>query len=392
MINFDFRNPTRIVFGKGSVGKVGALVKEYKGTRVLLHYGGGSIKQNGVYDAVVASLEAAGLETVELGGVVPNPRLSLVRKGVELCRAKKVDFILAVGGGSAIDSAKGIGVGVPYAGDVWDFYIDKAVPAASLPVATVLTLPAAGSESSLSSVVTNDDGAFKRFLDHDLLFPVFSILDPETTFTLPPYVTACGVADMMVHVIERYFTRERDVELTDRLCEATMKTMIDNVPIALADPRNYAARAEIMWAGAIAHNNLLSTGRVGDWSSHMIEHELSAINDVAHGAGLAVLVPNWMKYVCRHDLPRFVQFAVRVFNLEQNFHRPEETALRGIAALRAFFTSIGLPATLSDIGIGPEHFQAIGEKTKKVDRVKNTVGNFEPLSPKDIVEILKLAR
>jgi alcohol dehydrogenase YqhD (iron-dependent ADH family) len=392
MVNFDFRNPTRVIFGRGTAEKAGALIKEYGGHKVLFHYGSGSIKTNGVYEAVKKSLSGAGLEVVELGGVRPNPRLSLVREGIRVCREQKLDFILAAGGGSVIDSAKAIGVGVPYQGDVWDFYTGQAQPPITLPVAAVLTIPAAGSESSFSSVITNDEGAYKRPLDNDVIYPVFSILDPEYTYSLPPYQTACGISDMLVHVMERYFTRELHVELTDRLCEGVMKTIINNAPIVLAEPKNYDARSEIMWAGAVAHNNSLNTGRIGDWASHMIEHELSAVNDVAHGAGLAVLVPNWMKYVYKHDPARFVQFAVRVFGVDQDFHDPEKTILRGIAALRAFFTSIGMPATLGEIGIGEEHFQAIAEKVKKFDPVKGTVGNFEPLGVKDIVEILRLAK
>jgi alcohol dehydrogenase YqhD (iron-dependent ADH family) len=392
MINFDFRNPTRIIFGKGTIAKLGPLVKEYQGSVVLLHFGGGSIKANGVYDAVKKSLAEVGIETVELGGVKPNPRLSLVHEGIRICREKKVDFILAVGGGSVIDSAKAIGIGVPYEGDVWDFYADKALPQKSLPVATVLTIPAAGSESSLSSVITNDDGALKRFLDVELIYPVFSILDPETTYSLPPYQTGCGISDMLVHVIERYCTRELNVDLTDRLCEAVMRTIIYNAPRVLENPGDYAARAEIMWAGAVAHNNSLRTGRIGDWASHRIEHELSGFNDIAHGAGLAVLVPNWMKYVYKHDPQRFVQFAVRVFNVEQNFHNPKETILRGIGALRNFFSSIGMPATLKDIGIEEKNFKVIAEKVKRPDPIKGTVGNFLPLTTGDILEILKLAK
>ncbi|MDR3336436.1 MAG: iron-containing alcohol dehydrogenase [Treponema sp.] len=392
MVNFDFKNTTRIIFGKGAVENAGPVIKDYKGSKVLLHFGGGSIKKSGLYDRVKKSLASAGLEVVELGGVVPNPRLSLIKEGIKICREKNLDFILAVGGGSVIDSAKGIGVGAVYDGDVWDFYTDKASPKKTLPVATILTLPAAGSESSYSSVVTNEDGALKRPLDNDVIYPVFSILDPENTYSLPPYQTACGISDMLVHVIERYFTRELNVELTDRLCEATMKTIIANAPKVLAKPDDYDARAEIMWSGSVAHCNLLNTGRIGDWASHMIEHELSAVNDVAHGAGLAVLVPNWMKYNYKHDPQRFVQFAVRVFNIEENFHNPEETILNGIQALRNFFTSIGMPAALKEIGIGEEYFQKIAEKTKKFDPKKGTVGNFNPLTNNDIVEILRLSK
>jgi alcohol dehydrogenase YqhD (iron-dependent ADH family) len=238
MINFDYENPTRVIFGRGTIPQAGPLIKEYGGRRALLHFGGGSIKANGVYDAVKKSLSQAGIEAVELGGVKPNPRLDLVREGIKICREKKVDFILAVGGGSVIDSAKAIGVGVPYDGDVWDFFIDKASPKTSLPVATVLTIAAAGSETSLSSVITNDDGALKRYLDIKQNFPVFSILDPETTYTLPAYQTACGIADMFVHVTERYFTTVQNVELTDRFCEAVMKTIINNAKRLMDNPRD----------------------------------------------------------------------------------------------------------------------------------------------------------
>ena len=392
MLNFDFQNPARVIFGKGAVEKLGPVMKEYGGTKVLLHYGGGSIKASGLYDTVKKSLAASGIEVEELGGVVPNPRLSLVQEGIKLCRQKKLNFILAVGGGSVIDSAKAIGVGVPYDGDVWDFFTDKATPVKALPVATILTIPAAGSETSTGSVITNEDGAFKRALNSVLIYPVFSILDPELTYTLPPYQTACGIADMFVHVVERYMTQERNVELTDRLCEATMKTIINNAPIVMANPRDYAARAELMWAGSIAHNNLLDTGRMGDWACHMIEHELSAINDVAHGAGLAVVLPSLMMHIYKQDPQRFVQFAVRVFGIEENFHDPKQTILRGIEALRSFFTSIGLPATLKEIGIGEDQFQKIGEKTKKSNLEKGTVGNSFPLTSKDIVKVLKLAK
>jgi alcohol dehydrogenase YqhD (iron-dependent ADH family) len=392
MVNFDFHNPTRIIFGKGSIDGVGSIIKGYKYNRVLLHFGGGSIKKSGLYDKVKKSLANANLEVFELGGVVPNPRISLIREGIKICRDKKVDMVLAVGGGSVIDSAKGIGVGAVYDGDVWDLYIGKAKPVKTIPVATILTIPAAGSEASFSSVVTNDDGALKRPLDDAVIYPLFSILDPELSFTLPPYQTACGISDMFVHVIERYFTREQHVELTDRLCEATMKTIINNAPKVLTVPEDYNARAEIMWAGTIAHCNLLNTGRIGDWASHMIEHELSALNDVAHGAGLAVIVPNWMRYNYKYDPQRFVRFAVKVFDIEENFFNPEETALKGISALRAFFTSIGMPATLKEIGVGEDLFQEIAEKTRKFDLDKGTVGNFNLLEKGDIVEILKLAR
>jgi alcohol dehydrogenase YqhD (iron-dependent ADH family) len=392
MINFDYQNPTRVIFGKGTIAQAGSLIKEYGGSRVLLHFGGGSIKKSGVYDTVKKSLSQAGLEITELGGVQPNPRLALVREGIKLCREKKIDFILAVGGGSVIDSAKAIGVGVPYDGDVWDFYLGKAVPQKVIPIATVLTISAAGSETSWSSVITNDEGALKRPLDCQLIFPVFSILDPESTYTLPAYQVGCGITDMFVHVLERYVTTVKNVDLTDHLCEAVMKSIINNASRLMKNLKDYDASAEIMWCGSLAHNNLAGTGRIGDFASHMIEHELSGFNDVAHGAGLAVIVPNWMKFVYKHDLPRFVQFAVRVFGIEENFHNPEETALRGIKALGNFFASVGMPGTLKEIGIEEKDFAAIAKKVKKFDTVKDTVGNFRPLTNSDIEEILKLAK
>ena len=392
MVNFDYRNTTRVVFGKDTIGKVGQLIKEYNGTKVLLHFGGGSIKSNNIYDTVKKSLAGAGLEVFELGGVKPNPRLALVREGIKICREKKVDFILAVGGGSVIDSAKAISIGVPYEGDVWDFYMDKAAPKKNLPVATILTIAAAGSETSWSSVITNDEGKLKRPYDCNEIYPVFSILDPETQFTLPAYQTGAGITDMFIHTFERYFTRVQNVDLTDRLCEAIMASIVNNAPKVMADPKNYDARAEIMWAGSLAHNNLVGTGRVGDFASHMIEHELSGFNDVTHGAGLAILAPNWMKYVYKHDPQRFVQFAVRIFNIEENFHNPEETILRGIEALRNFFNSLGMPSTLGEIGITEKDFEAIAKKTKKFDLEKDTTGNFIGLTNKDIVEIPKLSK
>ena len=392
MTNFDYTHPTRVVFGKGTIPQAGSLIKEYGGSKVLLHYGGGSIKKNGIYDTVVKSLKQAGLDVTELGGVQPNPRLSLVREGIKICREKKIDFILAVGGGSSIDSSKAIGVGVPYDGDVWDFFMEKAEPKKSLPVASVLTIPAAGSETSWSCVVTNEGEALKRFLDFQVIYPVFTIMDPETMYTLPAYQVGCGITDMFLHVFERYFCAEKNVDLTDRLCEAIMKTILNNAQRLMKDPKDYAACAEIMWCGSLAHNNLIGQGRGGDFGCHMIEHELSGFNDVAHGAGLAVIAPNWMKFAYKHDLPRFVQFAVRVFNIEENFHNPEETALRGIKALREFFSSVGMPVTLKDIGIEEKDFAAIAKKTKKHDAAKGTTGFFRPMNAADVEEVLKLAK
>jgi alcohol dehydrogenase len=389
MENFRFCNPTAIIFGRDTERLVGAETKK-RGRRVLVHFGGGSIKKSGLYDRVVGSLRESGVEFIELGGVQPNPRLSLVYEGIDLSRKNDVDFILAVGGGSVIDSAKAIALGATYAGDAWDFYMGKAVPAEALPIGCVLTIPAAGSESSQSSVITNEEGKFKRFCDVEIIRPRFAIMNPELSFTLPPYQTACGASDIMAHVMERYFTNSRHVELTDRLCEATLKTVIDNAPLALGEPENYDARAEIMWAGAIAHNDLLGTGRIADFASHMIEHELSALNDVAHGAGLAIVFPAWMKYVCRHDIQSFVRFAVRVWNVDERFHDPEKTAWEGIRRLEDFYGSIGLPTRLGQIGIAEKDFDRIAGKCKRFEG--DTVGNFVRLDGKAIKEILALAR
>lgn len=389
MENFTFQNPTRIIFGKGTESQVGAETRKYA-DKILLHYGGGSIKKSGLYDRVVKSLKDAGIEFVELAGVRPNPRLSLVRQGIEICRKEGIRFILAVGGGSVIDSAKAIAVGVPYEGDVWDFYVGKAQVKEALPVGVVLTIPAAGSESSPSSVITNEDGWYKRGLTTDHIFPRFAIMNPELTYTLPNYQTACGAADIMAHIMERYFTNTRDVELTDRLCEAGMKTLINNVPKALANPSDYAARAEIMWTATVAHNNLLGTGREEDWASHGIEHEISGIYDIAHGAGLAIVFPAWMQYVYKHDVQRFAQFAVRVWDVDYNFFNPEETALKGIQKLKEFFSSIGLPVSLREAGIDDIRLEEMAEKCTDSDT--HTVGNFVKLNKQAVYDILTLAK
>ncbi|MBC7959335.1 MAG: iron-containing alcohol dehydrogenase [Vallitaleaceae bacterium] len=388
MDNFIFQNATKIIFGKQTEQLVGAETIKYS-KKVLLHYGSGSIKKTGLYDTVIKSLTEAGVEFIELGNAQPNPRLSLVQEGIKLCRENDIHFILIVGGGSAVDSGKAIAVGVPYKGDVWDFYTGKATVNEALPVAVVLTIPAAGSESSPSSVITNEDGWYKKGLTTDFMRPVFSILNPELTFTLPPYQTACGAADIMAHIMERYFTNTKNVELTDRLCEATLKTIIHNVPLVLSKPKNYDARAEIMWAGTIAHNDLLGTGRVGDWASHDIEHEISGIYDIAHGAGLSIVFPAWMKYVYKHDVKRFAQFASRVWNVDYNHFAPEQTALLGIKKITEFFSAIGLPVKLSDLDIDSSRIDEMASKCTGGDT--RTVGNFIPLNQSDVYNIYTLA-
>jgi alcohol dehydrogenase YqhD (iron-dependent ADH family) len=386
MENFVFQNATKIIFGKGTEAETGRECARFA-KKILLHYGGGSIKKSGLYDRVRKSLQEAGVAYVELAGVKPNPRLNLVQEGIRICRESRIELVLAVGGGSVIDSAKAIAIGVPYQGDVWDFYTKKVPVQESLPVGVVLTIPAAGSESSNGSVITNEQGMYKKDAGAECMRPKFALMNPELTFTLPPYQTACGAADIMAHVMERYFTRVSSVDFTDRLCEATLRTIIENVPVALAQPDDYDARAEIMWAGTIAHNDLLGTGRIGDWGSHMIEHELSGIYDVAHGAGLAVVFPAWMKYVYKNDVNRFARFAVRVWGVEPRFDWPERTALEGIGRTRSFFRDIGLPTTLAELGVADDRMEEMAKKATE----KGPLGSFIKLGVKDVVSIYQLA-
>jgi alcohol dehydrogenase YqhD (iron-dependent ADH family) len=325
-----------------------------------------------------------------LGGVKPNPRLSLVYEGVRLCKAHGLGLVLAVGGGSAIDSAKAIAMGAVTEADVWDFYLGKGAPAAALPVGTVLTIPAAGSEASTGTVITKEEGWLKRAVNSDLIYPRFSILNPELAFTLPAFQVACGATDILSHLMERYFTNVEHVAFTDRLLEATMKTIIAQAPLVLANRRNYDAWAEVMWAGTIAHNNLLNTGRVGDWGSHDIEHEISGVYDVAHGAGLAVVFPAWMKFVLHHDLRRFVQWAVRVWNVELDVFDPQAAAREGVARMEAFFRSLGLGTTLAELGVKDDRIDEMADKC--TDGGKRAVGNFVKLDREAVAKILRLAQ
>jgi hypothetical protein len=388
MHNFEYFNNVKFIFGKDTVTKVGELVAA-QGKKVLLHYGGGSIKKSGLYDTIMKSLKESSLEVVELGGVVSNPRLSKVYEGIEVCKAEKIDFILAVGGGSVIDSAKAIAAGVHYDGDVWDLYIGEGNVESTVPLGTILTIPAAGSEVSPNTIITKEEGQLKRGFSHISLRPVFSILNPELTFTLPEYQTTCGMVDMLAHTFERYFTTVRFVEVTDRMSEGLMKSIINIAPKLIADPNNYELRAEIMWAGTIAHNGLLGTGRIEDWASHMIEHEVSGIYDIAHGAGLSIVFPAWMKYVYKNDMPRFAQWANRVFDIEINTFNLEETILKGINALERFYQSINMPIRLTDASIDIERIEEMADKA--TNNGAGTVGSFVELTRDDIVNIYKLA-
>ena len=388
MENFQFYSPTEFVFGKDSEDRAGELVKKHGGSKVLIHYGGGSAVRSGLLARVKASLEKAGVSCTELGGVKPNPRDTLVYEGIELCRREGIDFILSVGGGSTIDSSKAIALGVPYDGDFWDFYSGAARPQKALPVGTVLTIAAAGSEGSGDSVITKEDGGLKRGTGSDLIRPRFSIMDPQLTCTLPAYQTACGATDIMAHVFERYFTNTTEVEITDRLCEAVLLTMIKETPRVIADPNNYQARANIMWAGTVAHTNIVGVGREQDWNSHGIEHELSALYDCAHGAGLAVIMPAWMEFVCKHNVLRFAQAATRIWGCQMDFENPENTAREGISRFRSFLHSIGMPINFAELGAREEDIPALVEKFGIGD---GKTGGFVHLSVGDITEIYRIA-
>jgi len=391
MDNFDFYAPTYFAFGKGRETDCGALVKRFGGSKVLIHYGGGSAVRSGLIDRVKASLSEAGLSYVELGGVMPNPRSGLVYQGIELCRKEHVDFILAVGGGSTIDSSKAIAAGTLYEGDFLDFYRGKHIEQA-LPVGTVLTIAAAGSEGSGNSVITNEDGMIKRGTKSDALRPRFSILNPALTETLPAYQTACGITDILAHLYERYLTNTKDVEVTDRLIEALMLTVKTEAPKVMANLADYEARANIMWAGMLAHNNVAGVGRTQDWASHQVEHELSALYDCAHGAGLAVAMPAVFTYNLSHDVMRFAQVAVRVWGCEMDFANPERTAKEGIEALRSFLISIGMPRNFEELGAKAEDIEKMawtcchgnGNENRRIG------GGFVSLGQEEIEEIYKL--
>lgn len=394
MDNFTFCSPTKFIFGKDTHKQVGKYVKQYGGGKVLLHYGGGSIKRNGVYDDVVASLHEHDVDFVELGGVQPNPVSSMVYTGIDLCKRENVDFILAVGGGSAIDSSKAIAAGVCYDGDFLDFYKNKARITKALPVATVLTIPAAGSEGSTNTVITDEKTLVKCGTGSEALRPIFSIMNPELCFTLPTYQSMCGCSDIMAHIFERYFTNTKNVEITDRFCEAVLHTIINAAPKVKANPKDYDAQANIMWAGMVAHNNICGVGREQDWGTHAMEHQLSAHYGIAHGAGLAVMFPAWMKYVVNHDADRFAQLAVRVWGCELNENNPLKTAMAGIAKYEAFLQSLDLPLRFADIDAKvediPKLISTMGITAANAENPVHT-GNFVPLYAEDVEKIYKIA-
>ncbi len=389
MENFNFYSPTFFAFGKDRENEAGSLVKRFGGSKVLIHYGGGSVVRSGLLDRVKASLDKEGIPYVLLGGVKPNPRSGLVYEGIELSKKENVDFVLAVGGGSVIDSSKAIAAGTVYDGDFWDFYMGKWIEKA-LPVGTILTIAAAGSEGSPDSVITKEEGMFKRGASGDAIRPRFSILNPALTQTLPPYQTAAGITDIMAHLHERYLTNSKEVEVTDRLIEGLLLTMIHEGPRVIADPDNYEARANIMWAGMMAHNNSCGVGRSQDWSSHNIEHELSALYDCAHGAGLAVTMPAVFKYVYKHDVMRFAKLAVRVWGCQMDFDNPEATALAGIAALENFLRGIGMPLNFPELGAKEEDIPALVKALCYGDGRTGSISGFVTLNEDDCTKIYRM--
>ena len=392
MNNFTYYTPTKVVFGRDTDKQVGQLVKEQNCKKVLIHYGGQSAKRSGLLDRIKASLEAENIAYVELGGVVPNPRLSLVYEGIELCKKESVDFILAVGGGSVIDSSKAIGYGMTNEGDVWDFYDKKRQATACLPIGAVLTIAAAGSEMSDSSVITKEEGWIKRGYGSNYCRCKFAVMNPELTMTLPDYQTASGCTDIMMHTMERYFDQSKTMELTDGIAEALMKTVMKNAVILRDDPKNYEARAEVMWAGSLSHNGLTGCGSEGgDWSTHRLEHELGGLFDVAHGAGLAAVWGSWARYVWKDRPDRFVKFAVNVMGVEPN-GTDAEIVEKGICAVEDFYRSIHMPTSIKELGIDVTDEQ-IAELARKCSiAAKDNLGKVKVLHEADMAAIYTMAR
>ncbi len=392
MFGFNYYTPTRVVFGRDTEQKAGELVKAFGGKKVLIHYGGGSVIRSGLLKKVTDSLEAAGVPYVTLGGAVPNPRLGLVYEGIELCRKEGVDFLLAVGGGSAIDSAKAIGYGVTNEGDVWDFYDYKRKATACLPLGVILTIAATGSEMSDSSVITKEEGLVKRGYSSDYCRPKFAIMNPELTMTLPDYQTACGCTDIMMHTMERYFTNGGNMEITDSMAEALLRTVMENAKILEKDPKNYDARAEVMWAGSLSHNGLTGCGNDGgDWMTHKLEHELGGLYDVAHGAGLAAVWGSWARYVMKDCLPRFRRFALNVMGVEES-GTDEEIALKGIEALEDFFRSIHMPTSLRELGVNATEADLEDMAHKCAVGVGGAMGSAKLLREEDMLAIYRMSR
>lgn len=392
MLNFEFYNPTKVIFGRGAEMTAGKEIKTLGGHKVLVHFGGSHLKKSGVLDRIHESLTEAGLTYVDLGGVVPNPRLGLVKEGIRLCKEEGVDFLLPVGGGSVIDSAKGIGYGLVNDFPLEDLLLGKVTTDKIAPLGCISTIAAAGSETSNSMVITIEEGMLKRSYNHDCARPKFAIMNPELTCTLPAYQTASGASDIMMHTMERYFTNTKDVDLIDRMSEGLLTAVREAAKTAVKEPDNYEARATLMWAGSLSHNGLTGTGRITDFASHKIEHELGGMFDVAHGAGLCAIWGSWARYVYKTNPARFAQFAVRVFDAAENFYDREATAEKGIEAWEDWCRSIGMPASLTELGIAPTDGQIEEMAEKCVSAGGGHVGFFQTLYKEDVVKILQMAR
>lgn len=392
MNNFVYYTPTKVIFGDGAENKTGEMLKNNNAKKVLVHYGAGSVVRSGLLDKVTKSIKESGIEYVTLGGAVPNPLLSKVYEGIELSRKENVDFILAVGGGSVLDSAKAIALGLAYDGDVWDFFEGKVEPQDSYPVATVLTLAATGSEMSNSCVITSEDGMLKRYTNHEKCICKFALMNPELTLTLPDYQTACGCVDILMHTMERYFNNGTNLDITDKIAEGLMKSVIDNAKILKDNPQDITARWNIMWAGSLSHNSLTDCGaNGGDWASHNIEHELGGMFDVAHGAGLSAVWGSWARYVVDVIPHRFSKFAVNVMGVSP-LQNDKETALKGIEMMEDFYRSIDMPTSLSELGISVNDNQ-ISEMSEKATHFgRRTVGTVIPLKKEDIVKIFEMSK
>lgn len=390
MNNFTYFTPTKVFFGNGVEKQVGPTLRKAGFKKVLVHYGGGSVRKNGLLDIVEESLQSAGIAYVALGGVAPNPKISLVREGIALAKSEKIDMIIAVGGGSVIDSAKAIGLGLSHGKDPWTMIELKEQPSKSFPLTAILTISAAGSEMSHSDVITNSDNQLKRSVNSDLLRPMFAFENPAYTKTVSPYQTACGIVDTMMHTLERYLTPDRDTELTDRLSEAILVSVKNAGRQAIRNPEDYEARATLMWASSLSHNGLTGCGKTASFPAHKIEHDISGLHDeVSHGAGLAVVFPAWARYVYRHDVRKFAQLAERVWGVEMDHDHPERTALEGIEAMVRYFAEVGMPTTMRELGVDPSEFEKLADMT--TDGGANPLPSYVPLGKEEIVAIYGLA-
>ena len=389
MLNFTMSLPTEVYFGKDTADGLAGYIRKFNGSRILLAYGGGSIKNNGIYDKILSVLNENGIFFKELPGIKPNPKISSVREGVKIIRENRLDFILAAGGGSVIDACKGMAAGAVYDGDPWDFYLRKAkLEAKPLPIGVILTLAATGSETNWGSVVSDDETERKLPFRHESLRPKFAVLDPVYTYTVPAYHTAAGIVDIMAHVFEQYFSPTKDAYLSDRLAEAVMRTVIHYAPVVMEQPDNYEARANILWAGTLALNQILTYGKTTDWATHMIEHEVSAIYDISHGAGLAVLFPNWMKFTLDEDTqPKFVEYAKNVWGISSEGKNDFEIAMEGIDRTSGFFRSLNMPSTLSEFNIDDSRLDEMAKKAVAF----GDLGSFSRLGKEEVLQILRMS-